>query len=142
MRLGVMYKPFALEHLRIISTEEFLPASYFVSFIFHFKQEVYLNNEKLDLKGKLSRILFCKCFLLVYGSYTGGFSVTFPYIHILYSDLVLPLHYSPSSPASLLKMTSVGFSIPYSCMYRRYLNHNQPPLPSSIILPLPLVPSS
>jgi hypothetical protein len=62
----------------------------------------------------------------VYASYTEGFAI-FPYIHILYSGLVHPLHYSPSSPNSLLKMTLTGFSVPYSYMYRKYLNYIHPP---------------
>jgi hypothetical protein len=28
--------------------------------------------------------------LLIYGSYTGGFTVTFPYIHVLYPLIILP----------------------------------------------------
>lgn len=32
----------------------------FITFFFHFKQEVYLNNKTLDLKGKLSRIILFK----------------------------------------------------------------------------------
>ena len=31
-----------------------------ILFFFHFKQEVYLNNKTLDLKGKLSRIILFK----------------------------------------------------------------------------------
>jgi hypothetical protein len=32
-----------------------------------------------------------------------GFVVTFPYIHMLYTSLFHPLHYSPSLPYPLLK---------------------------------------
>jgi hypothetical protein len=52
----------------------------------------------------------------------GDFIVTFPYIHILYPDLVHPLHYSPSYPILifLFKITSIGFHVPYSYLYRKY----------------------
>jgi hypothetical protein len=76
-------------------------------------------------------------FLFVYDSFTGGFIVTFPYIHILSPGLVHPLHYSPSSPT----LTLTGFNVPYSYMNKKYLNHIQPPLPSSITSPPPLMPS-
>jgi hypothetical protein len=45
---------------------------------------------------------FKKTYLLVYDSYTGGFIVTFSYIHILYPELVHLLHYSPIYPIPLL----------------------------------------
>jgi hypothetical protein len=46
--------------------------------------------------------------------------------------IILPLN----SP--LLKLTLTGFSVPYSYMYRKYINHIPPPLPSLFTLPLPL----
>jgi hypothetical protein len=67
------------------------------------------------------RVFFFLTFLLV----------TFPYIHILYPNLVHLLHYPPSFPTHLLKVTLAGFSVPYSYMYRKYLNHSHPPLSSS-----------
>jgi hypothetical protein len=75
-------------------------------------------------------------FLLVCDSYTGSFIVTFPYMHILYLGLVHPsiislfFHF-------LLEMTLTGFSVPYSYVYRKNLNHVHPPLSSSFILLLP-----
>jgi hypothetical protein len=39
--------------------------------------------------------------------------VTFSYIHVLYPALVHSLHYYPSFPTPLLKMTSTGFNVPF-----------------------------
>jgi hypothetical protein len=44
--------------------------------------------------------------------------VTIPYTHVLYPDLVHPLHYSPSYSIPLLKVTSTGFSALCSCLYK------------------------
>jgi hypothetical protein len=63
---------------------------------------------------------------LVYGSYTGVFVVTFPYIHVLYAELVYPFHYSPFYPSPLLMVTSTGFDVPYSYMYRKYMVYIHP----------------
>jgi hypothetical protein len=79
--------------------------------------------------------------LLVYDSYTGDFIETFPYIHVLYPELAHPLHCSPSYHILLLKMTSTGFNVSYSYVYRKFLNHILPPLPSSFTFPLLVVPS-
>jgi hypothetical protein len=46
-----------------------------------------------------------KIFLLIYDSYTGGFIVVFPYIHVLYPELVRPLHYSPFYPIPFLSLS-------------------------------------
>jgi hypothetical protein len=35
-------------------------------------------------------------------------------------------------------VTSTGFNVPYSYLYRKYINHIHPPLPCSFTLPLPL----
>jgi hypothetical protein len=74
---------------------------------------------------------FTMCFFLnfwlVYDSCTGSFVVTFPCIHMLYPDLVHPFLYPPSSPTSLLKMTSTGFNVLYSYMFGKYRNHIPPP---------------
>lgn len=43
-------------------------------------------------------------FLLIYDSYTRGFIVKFPCIHIFYLSLVYLLHYFPSSSTPLLKL--------------------------------------
>jgi hypothetical protein len=56
------------------------------------------------------------------------------------SHLVHPLHYSPFY--HILFLTSTGFSVPYSYMYREYTNHIHPPLPFSFTLTFPVVPSS
>jgi hypothetical protein len=60
-------------------------------------------------------------------------------IQVLYivTCLFHPLHYSPSSPNPLLKMTLMGFSVPCSYMCRKYLNHIHPPLSSWFTLPPP-----
>jgi hypothetical protein len=50
-----------------------------------------------------------------------------------------PLHYSPSSPPPVLKLTSTGFNVPYSHVWK-YFNHIHPCLPSSFSLPVPLLP--
>jgi hypothetical protein len=57
------------------------------------------------------------------------------YIHILNLTLVYPLHYSLSSLALLLKMTSADFNVPYSFMYGKCLNHTT--LLYSLYLPFP-----
>jgi hypothetical protein len=49
--------------------------------------------------------------------------VTFPYVCTMYPRLVHPPHYSPSYPILLLKITSAGFSVPYSYMCRKYINN-------------------
>jgi hypothetical protein len=69
----------------------------------------------------LSFIYQKRTFLLVYDSYTGGFVVTFPYIHVLYPELAHPLHSSCS--LLLLVVTVTVFSVPYSYMYRKYIDH-------------------
>jgi hypothetical protein len=61
--------------------------------------------------------------------------VIFPDIHVLYPELVHPLHYSPSYRLPLLKVTSKVFDVPYSYLYGNYINHVHPPLPSSFTLP-------
>jgi hypothetical protein len=61
--------------------------------------------------------------------------VAFSYICILYPCLGHPLHYSPSSLTPLLKMTVMGFNVPYAYMYRKYPSHVHHLLPSSFILP-------
>jgi hypothetical protein len=43
--------------------------------------------------------------------------MTFLYIHVLYPELVHPLHYSPFYPSPLLMVTSVGLNVPYSYLY-------------------------
>jgi hypothetical protein len=53
----------------------------------------------------------------------GGFIVTVPYIHTLYTGLVQPLSYSPSSPTLLLKMTSTNLNFPYSYICKKDFNH-------------------
>jgi hypothetical protein len=45
-------------------------------------------------------------------------------------------------PTALLEMTVTGFSVPYSYMYRKYVNHVHPPSLSSFALPLLLILSS
>jgi hypothetical protein len=76
--------------------------------------------------------------LLVSDTYTGGFIVTFPY----YPELVHSLHYCTSCPVPLLMVASTNFSIPYSYLYRKYINHIHPlyflPLPSIFHCALPL----
>jgi hypothetical protein len=62
-------------------------------------------------------------------------------MHIMYPDLVHPLHYSLSSPITILKKTSVDFNISYSNMYTKYTYHIHPSLPSSLTFPLPVTPS-
>jgi hypothetical protein len=52
--------------------------------------------------SKVAALLF-KIFLLIYGSYTGSFLITLPYVHTLYTGLVYSLHYSPSSHTPFLK---------------------------------------
>jgi hypothetical protein len=66
--------------------------------------------------------------------YTGGFVVTFLDIHVLYSKLVHPLHYSFFYPSSFLMVSSPGFNVPYSFFYRKQINHIHlfyPPSPTS-----------
>jgi hypothetical protein len=81
----------------------------------------------------LSFVFFLKTFLSVYGSYTGGFIVTFPYIHELVHP---PTNYS-FYPSLLLVVTSTGFSDPYSHMYRKHLSHIHPPN-SALLLASPI----
>jgi hypothetical protein len=52
----------------------------------------------------------------------------------MYPGLVLS-YYSPSSFTPPLKTSSTGFNDSYSYMYRKYINHVHPPLPSSLTLP-------
>jgi hypothetical protein len=55
------------------------------------------------------------------------------------NGLVHPFHYSPSCAIPLLKMASIGFSVPYSYLYRKYINYfcsRLYPPPSTIALPL------
>jgi hypothetical protein len=52
--------------------------------------------------NKPNTILFYT-FLLVYDSFTRGFVVTFPYVHILKTGLVLLFHYSPPTPLPFLQ---------------------------------------
>jgi hypothetical protein len=54
---------------------------------------------------------------------TGGFIVTVPYIHTLYTGLIQPLNYFPYSPTLLLKMTLTGFNVPYSYLCQKDPNH-------------------
>jgi hypothetical protein len=81
-------------------------------------------------------------FLLVYDSYIGGV----PYDISIYTYIspwfgsFPPL--SSSFPLPLQKMTSTGFRVPRTYMYRKYLNHIHPSLPSSFSLLLLLRPSS
>jgi hypothetical protein len=71
--------------------------------------------------------------------YAGSFVVVLPNINIMYPSLVHSLCYSPSSSTPLLEMISAGFSVAYSYMNRKYLNHFHPPLSSSFTLPLLLL---
>jgi hypothetical protein len=73
--------------------------------------------------------------VLVYDRHTGDLIVTFPYVYILYPSLDHPLHHSLSSLTPFLTMTLTGFDVPYSYMYRKYLNHIQHPLPSLFTFP-------
>jgi hypothetical protein len=80
-------------------------------------------------------------FLIEYESYTGAFTVTFLYVHVLYPGLVHLLHYSPSSPTPLHEMILIGFSVSYLYICKKYINHAHLPLPSLFTLPLLLVAS-
>lgn len=82
---------------------------------------------KIDNISVLMEIVFWT-FLFIYDSYTGDFIVSFSYIHLLYTTLVHPLHYSPPFSTPLHKMTSAGSNIPYSYIYRMYFNLIHPPL--------------
>jgi hypothetical protein len=75
--------------------------------------------------------------LLIYNSCTGDFLETFPYIHILYSGLVHPFHYSTSSLTPFLKMTQqVSVFHTHACVENTHY-----PLLSSFTLPFLLAPS-
>jgi hypothetical protein len=62
-------------------------------------------------------MFFFKTFLLVSDSFTGSFVVIFPYIHVLYPGLIHLLHYYPSYPIPLLKITSTGFNVLVECSF-------------------------
>jgi hypothetical protein len=62
--------------------------------------------------------------------------VTFPWIHIFYPGLVHPLYYTTFYHIPLLKIISTGFHVPYSHMYRKFINHIHFPLGSSFTHPL------
>jgi hypothetical protein len=55
--------------------------------------------------------------------------VTFPYIHVLYSELIHSLHYSPLYPFPFLMVSSTGFSVLCSYLYSEYITHIHPPYP-------------
>jgi hypothetical protein len=76
--------------------------------------------------------VFLKTFLWVHNSCSGGFIVTYLCMHTMYPSLVYPS--SPLFSLPLLKMTSTGFNVPYSFIHRKYINHVNPPLPSSFPL--------
>jgi hypothetical protein len=63
------------------------------------KRQSYISERSLLF------IYLLKIFFISNDSYIGVFIVTFPYIYTLFPSLVHPLHYSPSSPTLLLKMT-------------------------------------
>jgi hypothetical protein len=55
-----------------------------------------------------------KIFLFVYGGYIGSLIVTFPYIHVLYPNLVHSLHCSPFYLSAFLMVILTGLSVLYS----------------------------
>jgi hypothetical protein len=55
--------------------------------------------------------------------YTRDFTGKFLYTHIVYTSLFHPLHQYSSSPIPCLKITSIGFTVPYKCMYRKYIKY-------------------
>jgi hypothetical protein len=70
-----------------------------------------------------------KHFFSIWLLYRGFHCYISIYTYIVPS-LVHSLHYSPSSPTPFLKMTLTGFSVPYSYMHGKFLNHIHPHLPS------------
>jgi hypothetical protein len=75
---------------------------------------------------------FLKIILLVYNSYVGGFIVTFLFIHMLYPELLHPLHIHPSLfSIPLLKITKPCFNSLNSYRYTKCNNHTDPHFPST-----------
>jgi hypothetical protein len=60
--------------------------------------------------------------MFVYDGYTGNIIVTFPCICVWWPELVNPLHYSPFYLSPLLMVILSGLNIPYSYLYRKYIN--------------------
>jgi hypothetical protein len=87
--------------------------------------EICINKEeKCFLTGSPADVL--KIFLLGCDSSTRGFIMTInsPCAHIV-PQFGSPPHFSLSSPTILLKMTSIGFSVPYLHMYRKYIRFDK-----------------
>jgi hypothetical protein len=111
-----------------------------ISFFVHISKHIFPNVMLLhDVESNAGG--FKKNFNSIYYLYRGLCCDTPLYMCTVYPSLVHPLHYSLSSPTPLLKMTSTGFNVPYSYMYRKYLNHIHRPLLSSFTFPLLLLPS-
>jgi hypothetical protein len=51
--------------------------------------------------------------LFVYDGYARSLTEAFPYMSVLYPELVHPFHYSPIYFSSLLMMISTNLNVPY-----------------------------
>jgi hypothetical protein len=69
-----------------------------------------------------------------------GFHCDTARYNTLHPGLLHSLHYSPSYLTLLLKMPLMGFNVPSSHMYIKYLNHINYSLSSSFSLPSPNYP--